>query len=131
VVQNGTADFAYSLADTPASVAITITDNSGNTVATMSGPTASGMPDVSWDGTETNGTQAPDGTYSIGVQETSASGAASAVSNVYLVGTVTGVSLNGTTNTLSIGDQTLDISNVSNVYSSIEATSVAPTDSTS
>jgi len=52
VVQNGTAEFAYSLTDTAKSVAVTIKDSSGSTVATMSGPTSSGIHKVEWDGTE-------------------------------------------------------------------------------
>jgi flagellar basal-body rod modification protein FlgD len=123
VVQNGTAEFAYSLADTPQSVAVTITNSSGATVATMSGPTSSGSHLVEWDGKDSSEKTVKDGTYNISVKETGSNGTASSVSSVYLVGKVTGVSLNGTSSTLSIGDLSVDASKVKQVFSSVTTAS--------
>lgn len=124
VVQDGTAAFAYTLSDTPTSVAITVKDSNGNVLATMSGPTASGSHSVTWDGKKSDGTQVADGTYTLSVKETKADGTTAAVTDVYLVGMVTSVNIDSTKgNTFSIGDQTIDTSKISNVYSAIKSTS--------
>jgi flagellar basal-body rod modification protein FlgD len=60
-LQNGQANFGYSLTAPAANVTLSIKDASGNTVWSGTGPTAAGMNSFTWNGTTNNGTQLPDG----------------------------------------------------------------------
>lgn len=79
-VNDGTSEFGFTLSGA-GSVKIGILDSKGNTVATLTGTGASGANIVKWDGTEDDGTTAPDGAYNFVVTSaTDASGAALTVS---------------------------------------------------
>jgi flagellar basal-body rod modification protein FlgD len=60
-LQNGQANFGYSLNAPAANVTLSIKDASGNTVWSGNGPTSAGMNSFTWNGTTNNGTQLPDG----------------------------------------------------------------------
>jgi flagellar basal-body rod modification protein FlgD len=64
-LQNGAANFAYSLEDQAQTVAIEITDANGQVVRTLQGDTGAGRHDVSWDGTTQSGEQLSDGVYNL------------------------------------------------------------------
>ena len=66
-LQNSASQFGYSLGSAASSTIINIQDSSGNTVASINGGTAAGGNYVTWNGTEANGTTAPDGTYTFTV----------------------------------------------------------------
>lgn len=117
-LQSSAAEFAYSLPSAAQSVTVTIKDSSGNTVTTLSGPKTAGLNYLSWNGQDTNGVQQPDGTYSFSVSALDTSGKAETISDLRILGKVTGVSSNsdGTTN-LSLGDISIGTSTVDSVYS--------------
>ena len=66
-LQDGEANFAYTLEGQAQTVAVEITNAEGQVVRTLQGDTAAGRHDVSWDGTTQSGQQLPDGVYNIQV----------------------------------------------------------------
>jgi flagellar basal-body rod modification protein FlgD len=118
LVQGGTANFAYTLPSAAQSVVLTVKDASGNTVATMNGPTTSGVNNVSWNGSETDGSQAPDGVYTIAIAAADSGGNALTATNIQLTGQVTGVqTADSNGNDLLLGPYlTVDDANVDAVY---------------
>jgi flagellar basal-body rod modification protein FlgD len=118
LVQNGTANFAYTLPSAAQSTTITVQDASGNVVATLSGPTANGVNNVSWNGAESTGVQASDGVYTISIAAVDSGGNALTPSNVQLIGQVTGVqTADSQGNDLLLGPYlTIDDANVDAVY---------------
>lgn len=120
VVQNGTSQFAYNLPSTASSATITISDSSGNTVATMNGPTTAGLNRISWNGTESDGsTQAPDGTYTMKLAATDSSGKSMSVTDIRMIGQVTGIQTDSNQNsTLSIGGVSVKDTAIDAVFNS-------------
>jgi flagellar basal-body rod modification protein FlgD len=90
---NGTVTGAVSVPQSTASVVLSIADSSGNVVRTIGlGAQSSGNASFSWDGKESNGSQAPAGTYTLTAQyagQTNSSTAATTAVN----GTVESVSM--------------------------------------
>jgi flagellar basal-body rod modification protein FlgD len=115
-LQNGAADWSYSLDTDAASTTLTVTDSSGNEVYTTSGETASGQHDFSWDGEDADGNQLPDGAYTLTVNATASDGSA-VTSAVASTGVVDEVNMTGTTPLLMIGPMGVPISSVSAVGS--------------
>lgn len=62
-LQDGEAKFSYTLEGEAKSVTITIYDAAGKVVRTMTGETASGTHNVTWDGKDDAGNQLADGAY--------------------------------------------------------------------
>jgi flagellar basal-body rod modification protein FlgD len=91
LIQNGQSDFSYSLPSAAQNVSISVLNSSNQQVAQLSGPTASGTNNVSWNGQDSSGNQLPDGVYTLSVQATDSSGNPLTVSNIQLIGQVTGV----------------------------------------
>jgi flagellar basal-body rod modification protein FlgD len=80
----------YNLASAAASNTINVLDSSGNVVYTTQGSLNSGTNNFTWNGTETNGSAAPAGTYTVQVNAASATNTpVSATTNV--PGQVTGM----------------------------------------
>jgi flagellar basal-body rod modification protein FlgD len=90
---NGTVTGAVSVPQSTASVVLSIADSSGNVVRTIGlGAQSGGNANFSWDGKESNGSQAPAGTYTLTAQyagQTNSSTAATTAVN----GTVESVSM--------------------------------------
>ncbi len=90
---NGTVTGAVNVPQSTSSVALSIADSSGNVVRTIGlGAQSAGLADYSWDGKESDGSQAPAGTYTLTAQyagQTKASTAATTLVN----GTVESVSM--------------------------------------
>jgi flagellar basal-body rod modification protein FlgD len=106
-LQSGASEFGYTLPSAASSVTITVKDSTGNTVATMSGPTTASTNYVSWNGQDSSGNQLADGAYTFSVSATDSSGKAITPSDFRTLGKVTGVTSNsdGSTNlALGIGD---------------------------
>lgn len=89
----GTVTGAVNVPQTTSSVVLSVADSSGNVIRSIGlGAQSSGLANYSWDGKETNGTQAPAGTYTLSVQyagQTKDSAAATTLVN----GTVDSVSM--------------------------------------
>jgi flagellar basal-body rod modification protein FlgD len=112
-LKNGQATWSFNLPQA-AAVTVTIKDAKGNQVYTETGQVNAGNGQFNWDGTQTDGTTAPDGTYSISISGKNTQGAYVAVSTE-TTGTVTGVDLNGTEPSLIVGAQNVKLSDVTSV----------------
>ena len=112
----GKADWRYNLGAAAAQTTLTVTDAQGNVVYTGAGETASGNHSFSWDGTETNGTTAPDGTYKLSVASAAADGTA-VTSLVASTGVVTEVDLTSGTPQLMVGPMVVQLADVAAVQS--------------
>jgi flagellar basal-body rod modification protein FlgD len=111
-LQNGQATFGYSLTSAAANATISIQDASGNTVWSGTGPTASGMNSITWNGTTNNGTQLPDGgQYTVSVTATDKSGN-SVLGYTTATGTVTEVDNSSGSTVLDISGVPVDVNNV-------------------
>lgn len=119
-LQNSQAELAYTLPSVAKTVSVAVMDSTGKTVTTLSGPTASGVDRVAWDGKDSSGTAVADGTYTFQLTATDASGNALTPTNISTVGLVTSLTSasDGTTNlTLSKG-MSVSSSTVDAVYNS-------------
>jgi flagellar basal-body rod modification protein FlgD len=93
--QSGTATGAFDLSTAAANVAVTITDATGNAVASLNlGAMAAGSQTFSWNGAGANGSKLAPGTYNISVKALGANGATVSVTP-HAVVPVTGVNLGG------------------------------------
>jgi flagellar basal-body rod modification protein FlgD len=119
LIQNGQADFSYTLSGAAQNATISVLNSSNQLVATLNGPTASGINNVSWNGQDSSGDQLPDGVYILSVTATDSGGNALTVSNTQLIGQVTGVQTADTNgNDLQLGPNlTVKDSNVDAVFS--------------
>lgn len=117
-LQDGSATFGYTLDSAASSSTIKVTDADGKTVATLSGGTASGANYVTWDGKDTDGNTATDGTYYFSVNAVDSAGDAVKVTDPILIAKVTSVqSGKDSTVTLVAGDIGIDSTDVTAVYS--------------
>ena len=109
---NGAANWTYALGGAASTTTLTVTDSSGKAVYTASGDTTAGTHDFTWDGTDINGNQLADGTYTLAVASTAKDGSTVATS-VASKGIVTGVDLSGTSPQLVIGTMETPLSSAS------------------
>jgi flagellar basal-body rod modification protein FlgD len=94
VTSNGTSASPtnVTLGGSAADVKATITDSNGNLIRTLDlGPQSAGPLSIQWDGNNSSGQSAPQGTYTINVTATTSSGAAVPVSQS-VSGVVTNIS---------------------------------------
>lgn len=111
---SGAANWTYSLPREAASVSLTVTDASGKTVFSGTGPTAAGSNNVAWDGRTNAGAAAPDGIYTLSVKALDSAGG-TLTSPITLKGKVDSVStLNGEV-LLSVGGVALKLNDVTAV----------------
>jgi len=111
-LQDSSADWSYALGSAAASDTLTVTNSQGQTVYTTKGETGAGQHDFSWDGTDQNGNQLPDGVYNMAVTANDSSGAAVS-SAVASKGVVSEVNLTGSEPLLMIGSMAVPLSAVS------------------
>lgn len=102
-LQDGQAHATYALAEKAATISLTIRDATGGVVRTMTGSTAVGTHDITWDGRSDSGRQLPDGPYTVAVIAKNAGGESLEVAQTY-TGRVSGVSAEGGKSSLEIGD---------------------------
>ena len=62
-LENGQAQISYGLASKSASTSIIVVNSAGNAIASIPGETAPGKHNFTWDGTDLDGNQVPDGAY--------------------------------------------------------------------
>lgn len=120
VVQGGKANCSYTLAGAAQAVTLSVVNSAGKTVATMNGSVLNGVNRIAWNGKQADGTAAPDGVYTLKVDAKDATGKAIKVSDIDLIGAVTGIQTesDGTT-TLAIGGAHVKAANVKNVFTGI------------
>ena len=110
-LQDGSAQWDYTLNSPAKDVTLTVKDSSGNTVYSTSGNPASGQHSFSWNGTNSDGTTVSSGDYTLGVSATDTSGNPVSTTTS-MVGKVTGVDTSGGATQLAVGDIQVPIGNV-------------------
>jgi flagellar basal-body rod modification protein FlgD len=103
-------------ASAPGTAAITITNSSGQTAFTGTTTLNAGTQAYSWNGQGNNGVTWPDGSYTIAVTGTGASGQAITVTS-QVQGTVTAVNMSQTPPTITVGGQNYPISSIQSLGS--------------
>jgi flagellar basal-body rod modification protein FlgD len=103
-------------ASAPGTAAITITKSSGQTAFTGTTTLNAGTQAYSWNGQGNNGVTWPDGSYTIAVTGTGASGQAITVTS-QVQGTVTAVNMTQTPPTITVGGQNYPISSIQSLGS--------------
>jgi flagellar basal-body rod modification protein FlgD len=101
-------------AASPATANLTITNSSGQTAFTGTMALNAGSQSFSWNGMGSNGQTWPDGTYNLTVTATGANGQTVNVSS-QVQGVVSAVNTNVNPPTLTVGGQTVQISQVSSI----------------
>jgi len=103
MLEGGASTITYGLDGNAANTVISIVNDTGRTVRTFTGETATGRHELVWDGRDSNGEQLPDGVYSFSVTAVDKDNATvDAVTAT--VGKVTGVEVANDAITLNIGD---------------------------
>ena len=110
-LENGSATAHYELSAKSDSTTITVTNRAGKTVFFRNGEVDAGRHAFTWDGKDTLGFQQDDGTYKITVTALDSEGEAIDVAHT-VTGTVTGVSNDGGTAVLSLGEADYDVDDV-------------------
>jgi flagellar basal-body rod modification protein FlgD len=113
-LQNGEAQWSYSLNSPASSVTLSVQDASGNTVYSASGNPASGQHSFSWNGATNSGTTDSSGDFTLSVTAADASGNA-VTTTTSMVGQVTGVDSSSGTTQLLLGDITVPVTNVTQI----------------
>lgn len=109
-------------ASAPGTAAITIVNSSGQTAYTGTTTLNTGTQSFTWNGQGNNGVKWPDGSYTITVTGTGASGQAITVSS-QVSGTVSAVNMSQTPPTITVNGQNYPISSIQSVGSSSTLTS--------
>ncbi|WP_421758970.1 flagellar hook assembly protein FlgD [Devosia sp.] len=111
----GSASWHFAIAK-DADVTVTVKDAKGNSVFTKQGSVKSGESVFNWDGLGSDGTQKPDGSYTISVQARDSDGKLIDVATE-MTGEVTGIDLTGSEPVLIIGTARVNLSSVLSVRS--------------
>lgn len=103
MLEGGTSTITYGLDGNATDTVISIVNDTGRTVRTFTGETATGRHELAWDGRDSSGAQLPDGVYSFAVTAVDKDNAT--IDTVTAsVGKVTGVEIVDNAITLNIGD---------------------------
>ena len=102
---------------------VTITNSSGQTVYNGTVSLSSGAQSYSWNGKGNNGTTYPDGTYTLAINATSASGQALTVTTG-VQGTISAVNATQSPPTITMGGQSYPMSSIQSVSSSSPTSSL-------
>jgi flagellar basal-body rod modification protein FlgD len=112
-LQNGSASLDFT-ATTAGAARITVANSAGTAVYSTVVDTAVGSNSWTWNGRNANGTQLPDGPYTVSVTGTGSSDAAASL-GFTVNGKVTGVVNNAGTLELQMGSETVPFSSVASV----------------
>jgi flagellar basal-body rod modification protein FlgD len=115
-LSGGSASWSLNAPKAVAKATITITDANGTVVTTKSTSLPAGEQTFTWDGKDAGGTLQADGSYTISVSGTDASGQAVSVSSD-VSGTVTAVDVSGTTPVLTVNGTNVSLSSVKTIAS--------------
>lgn len=110
-LKDGSATMTYTLTGNAASTTITIVDDNGQTVRTLTGETSSGHHTLVWDGKNENGIDLPDGTYGFLVSAEDEEGA-EVPAGQGTIGAVTAVEIVGEDLILNLGDLQVSLDSV-------------------
>jgi flagellar basal-body rod modification protein FlgD len=113
-LSGGKADWNYDLNTQSSATTLNVTNANGVVVYSAPGETAAGSHDFQWDGTDANGNQLPDGTYSLKVTAQASDGTG-VQSSVTSKGVVSEVDMSGANPMLMIGPMSVPPSSVSAV----------------
>lgn len=114
-LSGGTASIGIQLPTAASKVALAIQNAAGQTVATLSpGAMAAGDQVVTWNGKDNNGNQLADGTYTVGIAATDASGASVAATTTSYA-TVTAVNFSNGAIMVTAGGQQYPLSSISTI----------------
>jgi flagellar basal-body rod modification protein FlgD len=114
VLREGQAEWTYSLGGNAAATTISIVNERGQTVRTLSGATDSGKHTFVWDGRDDSGTLQPDGAYTIEIVAQDVNNEPVSVTTGF-VGRVTEVSFLGGQVVLSVDGTHVALENVTSV----------------
>jgi flagellar basal-body rod modification protein FlgD len=114
-LENGQAQFSYSLPSTAAQTALQVTDGNGNVVYASTGETAAGDHSFTWNGKTNGGQQLPDGgAYTLQVIATDANKAA-ITPTINSIGTVDSVSVANNVASFDVGGVSVPIGSLVSV----------------
>jgi flagellar basal-body rod modification protein FlgD len=99
---------------TPATAQVTVTSSAGTTAYSGKLSLNAGTQSFTWNGQGNNGQTWPDGTYTLSIGATGANGQAVTVSS-QVQGVVSGVNLTSNPPTLTVGGQSVQISQVTSI----------------
>jgi flagellar basal-body rod modification protein FlgD len=126
-LQEGEANFSYTLASNTKATVITILDSSGNVVLNTTGETDGGTHEFTWDGKNTDGVQQEDGAYTLNV--TPAGIDDEAVSYIIAIqARITGVNMETGTTLLEAGGVAIPLENVLSIKESTATTTADTTE---
>lgn len=115
VRQGGASPLTYTLAEASVNTVITITNDAGQTVRTITAVNQSaGAQEIPWQGQDDLGNPLPEGTYRFTVTATDRAGAQVEV-NTFLRGIVEGVEFDGNNALLMVGGNPVDLASVVSV----------------
>jgi flagellar basal-body rod modification protein FlgD len=116
-LSGGSAAFSYTLPSNASSAVVAIQDASGNTVFTGAADPSAGPHNVVWNGQANDGTQLPDGVYTIQVQAVDANNAPITATTT-ATGAVTGVSVNNNVATFDVSGVQVPMSQLLTILAS-------------
>lgn len=133
VLQDGVADFSYTLPSEATTVTLKIKDSDGNTVCSVSGTTTSGVNRVAWDGSCDDGKTASSGVYTVSITAKDSSGNTITATDINAIAKVTSVQVDSSTGdtTVSMGDFTVPLSDIVAVYGGVTTNSSSNSSSSS
>ena len=116
-LQNGTANYSYTLPSASTQTALVVTDSNGNVIYNTAGATTAGQHSFTWNGTNNAGQQMPDGgAYTLEVVATGANNS-QIQATVQSAGTVSSVAVNNGTATFDVGGISVPMSELVTVNS--------------
>lgn len=114
MLTGGQARFAYTLPSDASTAVLTVLGSDGEAVFAGPAQRSAGQHEFFWDGKNLLGQALPEGPYTIAIAAKDAAGEAMDV-KYSVSGRVTGVELDGDTPTLSLGDVTIPLSQVTRI----------------
>ena len=107
----GEASWRYSLPRDAASIQINVTDANGRVIRSTTGDASVGKHDFTWNGTSANGTQMPDGPYTLSIVARLADGT-NVPATITGVGQVNEIDMSGIEPLVTIGSRKLNLSEI-------------------